>query len=74
LEPKFVSETMRRNSFLSIKIHFHVADNDNLKKATKWKKTDPLYKGLNESLIQIGIFHSKFNIGESILRTLPLQR
>ena len=67
LKVPFISETMSRDRFLKIKQYFHVADNQNLEKGNKVAKVAFLYKAMNKTLSQWGIFHKKLSIDEAMV-------
>ncbi|KRZ66023.1 PiggyBac transposable element-derived protein 3 [Trichinella papuae] len=58
---------MSRNWFMEIKKYLHLADNQKLVKGDKMSKVTPLYKLLNSSLIQHGMFYEKLSVDESIV-------
>ncbi|KRZ01228.1 PiggyBac transposable element-derived protein 3 [Trichinella zimbabwensis] len=59
--------SMSRNWFMEIKKYLHLADNQKLVKGDKMSKVTPLYKLLNSSLIQHGMFYEKHSVDESIV-------
>jgi len=63
---ELVMKTMTRARFQELKRFSHVADNQALG-ATKVAKIQPLYDGLNNSLLKFGVFDNKLSIDESMV-------
>ena len=64
---QLVSNSMSRNSFLSIKKYIHFADNQKLVQGNKVAKILPLYNLFNSSIVKFGVFHQNLSIDESMV-------
>jgi DNA excision repair protein ERCC-6 len=62
-----VAAAMSRDHFLKIKQHLHLANNQKLEQGNKVAKVSRLYGLLNESLLQVGIFHTNLSVDECMI-------
>jgi hypothetical protein len=67
LHVPIVAAAMSRDHYLKIKQYLHLANNQKLEQGNKVAKVSRLYALLNESLVQVGIFHTNLSVDESMV-------